>query len=303
MTAELGSPIDIVQPKRGSVPVVLSSPHSGQIYPPCLLRDARLDLDKLRRLEDAFVDRLFEAAPNLGAPFLRARFARAFVDANREAYEFDATLFDEPLPSFTNSSSAKAKAGLGTIPSRIGGQPIYRSRMSLEEAERRIRLAYWPYHHAVQRLIDEGRSRFGQVLLLDCHSMPSFSANGALAEGSSDSGMIDFALGDRFGSSCAPSIIQHAEAFLRMKGFKVTRNRPYAGGYITAHYGQPEIGIHALQIEVRRGLYMNEATMCLHNSITEIKAVIQELLSWLIDLMGDVTDAGRREALPAADRG
>lgn len=224
MTTELGSPIDIVLPERGSVPVVLSSPHSGQIYPPSLLRDVGLNLNQLRKLEDAYVDHLFDIGPMLGTPFLRARFARAFVDANREAYEFDAALLKDALPAYANPNSAKARAGLGTIPSRIGGQAIYRSRLSLDEAERRIRLAYWPYHHALQRLIDEGQSRFGQVLLLDCHSMPSFSTNGALASGSLSGGMIDFALGDRFGSSCAPSIIHRAEAFLRLKGFKVARN-------------------------------------------------------------------------------
>ncbi len=302
MTTELGAPIEIVLPERGSVPVVVSSPHSGQIYPPSLLRDVRLNLNQLRKLEDAFVDRLFDTAPSLGAPFLHARFARAFVDANRGAYELDAALFDEPLPAYVTQDSAKAKAGLGTIPSRIGGQPIYRSKLTLEEAERRIRLAYWPYHHALQRLIDEGRSRFGQILLLDCHSMPSFSANGALANGSFGSGMIDIALGDRFGSSCAPSIIHRAEAFLRTKGLKVARNRPYAGGYITTHYGQPECGVHALQIEIRRGLYMNESTMRLHRDIAGIKAVVQELLIWLAELMADVTQQGHDEALPRLDR-
>lgn len=302
MTTELGSPIDIVQPRRAPVPVVLSSPHSGQIYPPCLLRDVRLNLNQLRRLEDAFVDRLVDSAPSLGAAILHARFARAFVDANREAYELDKGLFDEPLPAYANPNSAKARAGLGTIPSRIAGQPIYRSRLSIDEAERRIRLAYWPYHHALQRLLDERRSHFGKVLLLDCHSMPSFCANGTLAHESSSSGMIDFALGDRFGSSCAPSIVQHAETFLRQKGFSVARNRPYAGGYITAHYGQPEIAIHALQIEVRRGLYMNENTLGLHSDIGEIKTVIRELLIWLIDLMGDQKARPRfDDVLPAAD--
>jgi len=302
MTTELGSPIDIVQPTRGSVPLVLSSPHSGQIYPPCLLRDVRLNLHQLRRLEDAFVDRLFDTAPYLGAPLLHARFARAFVDANREAYEFDAALFDEPLPAHANANSAKAKAGLGTIPSRISGKTIYRSKLSMEEAERRIRVAYWPYHQALRRLIDESRSRFGEVLLLDCHSMPSFSANGVLANETWGSGMIDFALGDRFGCSCAPSIVHRAESFLQEKGFRVARNRPYAGGYITAHYGQPEIGIHAMQIEVRRGLYMNESTMNLHPNNTEIRVVIQELLSQLIELMSDVTQPRHCQPLPAHDR-
>ncbi len=302
MTAELGSPIEIVLPERGSVPVVVSSPHSGQLYPPNLLRDVRLNVNQLRKLEDAFVDRLFDTAPGLGAPFLHARFARAFVDANRGPYEFDPALFDEPLPAYVVQDSAKAKAGLGTIPSRIGGQNIYRSKLTLEEAERRIRLAYWPYHHALQRLIDQGRSRFGKVLLLDCHSMPSFSANGALSNGSFGSSMIDIALGDRFGSSCAPSIIYHAETFLRAKGLRVARNRPYAGGYITTHYGQPDSDIHALQIEIRRGLYMNESTLCLHRNIAGIKAVVQELLTWLAELMTDLTQPGHADVLPSLDR-
>ncbi|MGI9416322.1 MAG: N-formylglutamate amidohydrolase [Geminicoccaceae bacterium] len=287
MTSELGSPIEIVRPTRASVPLILSSPHSGQIYPPSLLRDARLHLNQLRRLEDAFVDNLFDMAPARGAPLLRARFARAFVDANREAFGFDPDLLDTPLPPHANGQSAKARAGLGTIPSRIAGEPIYRSRLSLEEAERRVRLAYWPYHHALQRLIGEGQRQFGQVLLLDCHSMPSFSASGALSRRGSTGGMIDIALGDRFGSSCAPTIVRRAETFLESRGLRVTRNRPYAGGYITAQYGQPPIGVHALQIEIRRGLYMDESKLRLHAALDEIKATLGGLLDALVDLMRD----------------
>lgn len=300
MTSELGSPIEIIRPSRGSVPVILSSPHSGQIYPPCLLRDVRLNLNQLRKLEDAFVDRLFDTAPKLGAPLLHARFARAFVDANREAYELDADLFDEPLPAHANPHSAKAKAGLGTIPTMLAGQTIYRTRLSLDEAERRIRLAYWPYHHALQQLLDEGRSQFGQVLLLDCHSMPSFSAHGNLAKGNG-SGMIDIALGDRFGSSCSPAIIRHAEAFLESRDLRVTRNRPYAGGYITAQYGQPEIGVHALQIEIRRGLYMDEGPIRPHGTFAAFKIVIQGLLSSLITLMDETARPAARTVMPAAE--
>lgn len=302
MTTELGSPIDIIKPACGSVPVVLSSPHSGQIYPPCFLQDVRLNMQQLRRLEDAFVDRLFDTAPGLGIPLLRARFARAFVDANREAYEFDAEMFDDVLPGYANAHSAKAKAGLGTIPSRVGGQVIYRSKLGLEEAERRIRMAYWPYHHALRRLINESRAQFGSVLLLDCHSMPSFSTNGVLMNGGDGDRVIDFALGDRFGRSCAPAIVHHVEAFLQAKGFKVARNRPYAGGYITAHYGQPENSIHALQIEVRRGLYMSEKTMSLHDNITELKTIIQELLAWLVDMMSNTLQPKAREDLSKVER-
>ena len=300
MTSELGSPIEIVRPTGRSAPVVLSSPHSGQIYPPCLLRDTRLHPSQLRRLEDAFVDHLFDMAPDAGTPLLCARFARAFIDVNREAFEVDPDLLDGPLPPYANGQSAKAKAGLGTIPSRIQGQPIYRGRLGLDEVERRVRLAYWPYHHALQALIDEGQSRFGQILLLDCHSMPSFNANGALSQGASSGDMIDIALGDRFGSSCAPAIIRRAEAFLESRGLRVKRNRPYAGGHITAHYGQPEIGIHALQIEIRRGLYMDESKLRLHGALDEIKKTLGELLDDLVDLMRDGTRPARTEALPAS---
>lgn len=267
--------------------MVVSSPHSGQIYPSCLLRATRLHPNQLRRLEDAFVDHLFDMAPGIGVPLLRARFARAFIDANREASEFDPELIDEPLPPHANGQSAKAKAGLGTIPSRISGQPIYRSRLSLDDVERRVRLAYWPYHHALQQLLDEGQRCFGQVLLLDCHSMPSFNASGTLSQGNSGSGMIDIALGDRFGSSCAPSIISLAESFLSDQGLRVTRNRPYAGGHITAHYGQPHIGIHALQIEIRRGLYMDESKLRLHNPLDGFKTILGNLLGSLVGLMSE----------------
>jgi N-formylglutamate amidohydrolase len=299
MTTELGSPIDILRPTRRSVPVVLSSPHSGQIYPDCLLQDTRLHPNQLRRLEDAFVDHLFDMAPALGASLLRARFARAFVDANREAFEFDPDLLDGPLPSYANGQSAKARAGLGTIPSRIAGQPIYRSRLSLDEAEKRVRTAYWPYHHALQELIDEGRSQFGEVLLLDCHSMPSFNANGALCTGGAKGGMIDVALGDRFGNSCSPTIVRRAEVVLQHHGLRVARNRPYAGGHITAHYGQPDIGVHALQIEIRRGLYMDEGSFRLIGRLDEFKAIIRQLLDALVDLMCETVSPTRVEALSA----
>jgi len=279
--------------------MIVSSPHSGQIYPPCLLQKTRMHLGQLRRLEDGFVDRLFDMAPTLGVPFLRALFARAFIDANREASEFDPDLLDEPLPPHANGQSAKARAGLGTIPSRIGGQPIYRSKLSLDDVERRVRLAYWPYHHALQQLIDEAQSHFGQVLLLDCHSMPSFSANGALSQHATATGMIDIALGDRFGRSCAPFVVRHAETFLKSHGLRVTRNRPYAGGHITAHYGQPHLGVHALQIEIRRGLYMDESQFRPHSALDDLKNILNSLLVNLAELMSENAHPTCAEALPA----
>ncbi len=299
MTSDLGPMIEILRPARGSVPVIVSSPHSGQIYPPCILSETRLHLNQLRRLEDAHVDHLFDMAPSRGMPMLRALFARAYVDANREPSEFDQDLLNEPLPPHANGQSAKARAGLGTIPSRIAGQPIYRKRLSLDHVEQRVRLAYWPYHHALQRLIEECQARFGRALLLDCHSMPSFNANGALSNGDSGKGMIDIALGDRFGSSCMSSIVRHAEAFLASQGLRVTRNRPYAGGHITAHYGRPHLGVHALQIEIRRGLYMDENKFRLHKNVDDIKEMLGRMLDILIELMRESTRMDFAKAMPA----
>jgi N-formylglutamate amidohydrolase len=283
MTSELGPPFEVLQPETGSVPLVLSSPHSGEVYPPSLLSAIRIQFNQLRCLEDAWVDQLFGCATELGAPLLRARFARAYVDPNREAFELDAALFEGPLPAYVNAGSVKARAGLGTIPSRIGGKAIYRSRLEFGEAERRIRLAYWPYHQALQNLLERARHQFGVVLLLDCHSMPSFADNGA----TSQEGSVDFALGDRFGRSCAPPIIERVETVLRGSGFRVARNRPYAGGHITARYGQPETGVHALQIEVRRGLFMEERTREPHPAAADLQRVLRGLLTDLASFIGE----------------
>jgi N-formylglutamate amidohydrolase len=275
MMPELGPPIEVLEPETGLAPLVISSPHSGDVYPPSLLRAVRLQQSQLRCLEDGWVDRLFACAPKIGAPLLRARFARAYVDPNREAFELDPELFEGPLPNHVNAGSAKARAGLGTIPSRIGGKPIYRARLEFGEAERRVRLAYWPYHQALQDLLRRARQEFGAVLLLDCHSMPGFAANGP----SPPDGEVDFALGDRFGRSCAPAIVERVEALLRRQGFRVARNRPYAGGHITARYGRPESGIHALQIELRRGLFMEEGTRRPNPAALALERGLRELLA------------------------
>jgi N-formylglutamate amidohydrolase len=275
MTTELGPPFEVLHPETGSAPLVISSPHSGEIYPPSLLREIGVQLSQLRCLEDGCVDRLFGCATELGVPLLRARFARAYVDPNREAFELDAALFEGPLPTYVNAGSVKARAGLGTIPSRVGGKAIYRGRLDFGEAERRIRLAYWPYHQALQGLLAQARRQFGVVLLLDCHSMPSFAGNGSADHDAS----IDFALGDRFGRSCAPAVVERVEAILRRNGFRVARNRPYAGGHITARYGHPETGVHALQIELRRGLFMEEHTREPHPAVQELELMLRELLT------------------------
>jgi N-formylglutamate amidohydrolase len=248
------APILLRRPEPQSAPVVFASPHSGRLYPPAFVAAARLDALGLRRSEDSFVDALFEAAPAYGAPLLAATFPRAFCDPNREPWELDPGMFADDLPPWVNTTSARVGAGLGTIARVVAsGETIYRGKMPFAEAERRVR-AYWePFHDALFTLITETRRRFGACLLIDCHSMPAHGnpgRNGLPA--------ADFVLGDAHGTACSPRATGLVEQVLLGLGYTVRRNDPYAGGYITRHYGRPREGVHALQIEIARGLYMDE---------------------------------------------
>ena len=243
------APLTVRHPLRLAVPVVFASPHSGRAYPPEFVAAARLDPLFLRRSEDGFVDRLFAAAPDHGAPLLLAEFPRAFCDANREAWELDPSMFDERLPGFANTASPRVGVGLGTIPRVVAsGAAIYRTRLPFAEAERRIAACWQPYHAALAGLIGATRAQFGACLLIDCHSMPSAPDSGP-----------DMVLGDAYGTTCAPRVTRFVEQTLRDLGYTVRRNDPYAGGYVTRHYGRPRDGVHALQIELARRLYMDEA--------------------------------------------
>ena len=251
--AEFDPPFEVIEPKRFRAPIVLNSPHSGAIYPANFLRASRLDALTLRRSEDAFVDELYLPSIDLGAPMLRARFPRAFLDLNREPFELDPQMFDGRLPDFANTRSLRVAAGLGVIPRVVGeAQPIYRGVLSVGEALSRIDRLYRPYHAQLDELLEAARAEFGLGILIDCHSMPSTSA---------DVGGCDVVLGDRFGSSAAPWIVDILEQSLRASGFVVRRNKPYAGGFITEHYGAPQFGRHAVQVEINRALYMDERSI------------------------------------------
>lgn len=246
---------DLLRPAQHSVPLVFVSAHSGRDYSTDFLAATRLDATTLRKSEDAFVEELFAAAPGLGAPLLAARFPRAWCDANREAWELDPGMFDEPLPDWVNSASPRVGAGLGTIARVVAnGEAIYRHRLSFREAELRVRLSWEPFHAALAALICETRDRFGACLLVDCHSMPSPAG----PTGGQGIEAPQFVLGDAHGSSCAPRATRAMEMLLQGQGFRVRRNDPYAGGYITRHYGHPSENTHAIQIEIARGLYMDE---------------------------------------------
>jgi N-formylglutamate deformylase len=249
----LASPLAVLRPARQTMPVVFTSPHSGRLYPDELLAATRLDPLALRRSEDSFVDELFAAAPDHGAPLLLATFPRAWCDANREPWELDQTMFADRLPAWVNTSSARVGAGLGTIARVVAsGEAIYRDKLSFADAERRIRTCWQPFHDTLAGLVAETRERFGVCLLIDCHSMPS---HGQIRSGSR---AADFVLGDAHGTACASRFTRLVEPLLAEQGYTVRRNDPYAGGYITRHYGRPREGVHALQIEIARELYMHE---------------------------------------------
>lgn len=285
---------ETVRPKRLTTPLVFNSAHSGRDYPERFLRMARLDHLSIRQSEDAYVDELFSRAPHLGAPLLRAHFPRAYLDVNREPWELDPQMFHEPLSERFNTTSPRIASGLGTIPRVVAeNKPIYRDKLSLEDARMRVEGIYQPYHATLQRLLSETYSSFGTAVLIDCHSMPRLARPG-------DRLGPDIVLGDRYGTSCAPGLIDLVEAVFSASGLRVVRNRPYAGGFSTRTYGRPNHGIHALQIEVSRHLYMNEVTLERSAGFNATRQIIERLLLTLVGIdpmaIGLVGPSSRRAA-------
>ena len=251
-------PWRLLAPAEQTAPVVFASPHSGRDYPPEFIAASRLNVVSLRRSEDAFMDEIFAAAPDFGAPLLCARFPRAYVDANREAFELDPAMFTDPLPDYVNTRSPRIAAGLGTIARVVtDGEDIYHEPLRFEDALGRIEALYRPYHKALQGLLQATQERFGGCLLVDCHSMPSGQLAPELGAGDGNK-PADIVLGDCFGTSSAPAVTDIAKAALEASGFTVALNKPYAGGFTTHHYGRPREGVHVLQVEINRALYMDE---------------------------------------------
>ncbi len=281
-TARPGQPtFSIIRPAEQTAPLVFASPHSGDVYPPEFVSSVNLRFNVLRRSEDAFVDRLFQAATAHGAPLLKAHFPRVYVDPNREPYELDPAMFDSPLPEYVNRRSPRVAAGLGTVARVVAtGEDIYARKLSFEEARERIEGHYLPYHQALSDLLAETHARFGCYLLIDCHSMPSV---GGPMDTDPGSRRLDFVLGDCFGSSCATAIVDLAERTLQARGHSVHRNVPYAGGFTTRHYGRPAERKHALQIEVNRALYMDEIRIEPSPALSAIAADLTLLIAALTE--------------------
>ncbi|MCT4558177.1 MAG: N-formylglutamate amidohydrolase [Pelagimonas sp.] len=259
-------------PKGARASVVFASPHSGAFYPENMLQRSVLDDHLIRSSEDAFVDQLFDSAPEFGSAFLRAVFPRAYVDLNRAPDELDPALIAGVRASGHNP---RVSSGLGVIPRVVSnGRAIYRGKLSKQEAEARIDQVWRPYHAQLRHLLDEARAAQGFAVLIDCHSMP----HEALASVQRDRARRpQVVLGDRFGASAAPEIVDQIEAAFVDVGLRVARNAPFAGAFSTQYYGRPSRHQHAVQIEIDRSLYMDEAKIEPHAGFDDFREMLQQV--------------------------
>jgi N-formylglutamate deformylase len=269
---------EIREPVSHAIPFVYNSPHSGRIYPPEFIAQSRLQGISIRRSEDHYVDELFAEASALGAPLLVANFPRAYLDVNREPYELDPRMFDGLLPPYANVNSLRVAGGLGTIPRIVAeNMEIYGRRLSVQEGLDRIEAVYKPYHAALRRLIARTHVQFGFGVLIDCHSMPG---NVRVAGANT---RPDFIIGDRYGTSASAELSRTAVGIFEEMGFAAIRNKPYAGGFITEHYGRPSRGLHALQIEVNRSIYVDEITLEKRPDFAQVAAAITSFMRQMAD--------------------
>lgn len=267
---------ELRRPARQTTPVIFSSPHSGREYSADFLRNALLDRLSIRSSEDAFVDRLFDMAPDRGAPLLAARVPRAFIDLNRASDELDPAVIDGIARPPHNP---RISSGLGVIPRVVaGGRAIYRGKLSLTEAESRITRFWHPYHHMLKTLVDESLAGFGQAVLIDCHSMPHEAIEAHARPGQPKPEVV---LGDRFGAAAGRDVMEQVEAAFAGAGFRVVRNAPFAGAYIAQAYGRPSRGCHVIQVEIDRALYMDETRVIPSPGFEAFRAVMASVVAEL----------------------
>lgn len=264
--AAFDPPVSLQQPNRLAAPLILASPHSGRIYPEAFTSRSSLSLNVLRQNEDAYIDELLGFAKELDVPLLHANFPRCFVDVNRAPDEIPVS-WQKPGAA---PSTARAEIGLGVIPTIIADKvPIYKRPLKPRQALARLDAVYHPYHHALAALMADALKQFGHALLLDCHSMPGFNQLGQRRP--------DIVLGDRHGASCHPGTISKLEALFTQAGYSVTRNYPYAGGFVTDHYGRPADNMEVVQIEINRDLYLNPVNYKRKNSYARLAADLKSI--------------------------
>jgi N-formylglutamate amidohydrolase len=272
----------LIRPDRRSCPVIFASPHSGSVYPKEFLAQAVLDTQAIRSSEDAFVDQLFSMAPEMGAPLLSACAPRAYIDLNRAADELDPGVIEGIARAPHNP---RISSGLGVIPRVVaGGRAIYRGKLSLTEAESRLRRFWHPYHQALAALVDETRTAFGEAVLIDCHSMPHEAIEAHTRPGQPRPEVV---LGDRYGATAGREVMDRVEAAFAAAGLRVGRNAPFAGAYVAQAYGRPSRGVHVVQVEIDRALYMDEVRVEPLAGFDEFRALISGVVAELVADMGE----------------
>jgi N-formylglutamate amidohydrolase len=258
--------------------LVYACPHAGRHYPADL--GSRLEITTLRRLEDALVDQLLDGAPAQGATLVCGDYGRAYLDLNRDPLELDPAMLAEPLPPEARIRTARVAAGLGVFPRYVaGGREIYGRKLGLDEARARLAAVHGPYHRALAEAVEAARRATGAAILIDWHSMPGPAAAPGLLEGATPAGHRppDVVLGDRHGAACAPALTDWAEQQFTAAGLRVARNHPYAGGYTTETYGRPDAGVHALQVELSRSLYLDEGRLVPSPGFARVKRLLARL--------------------------
>ena len=282
MTDRSMHPFVLRDPANNATAAVFSSPHSGREYPSEFIAESGLTALELRSSEDAFVDQLFGDVPEYGAPLLAATAPRAFVDLNRSPEDLDPAVV-RGAPDGTRNP--RVLAGFGVIPRLVGNMlTIDVEKVDLKDAQARLYRFHHPYHAMLEKLLRRARDSFGFALLIDCHSMPS-SVEAKEYNAVPGRRVI---LGNRFGKSCSPDFAGGVEAIFRRCGFHVSRNDPFPGGYITERYGRPEIGFHAIQVEIDRSLYMNEAKVTKLPVFDVIRRELREVAAEICRLAGGV---------------
>lgn len=262
------------RPEQHRSCVVFASPHSGADYTESFIRSTVLDRHTIRSSEDAFVDLLFDAAPEHGAPIIAANAPRAFVDLNRSPDELDPALIEGAR---RHGHNPRVASGLGVIPRVVAnGRAIYRGKLPMGQARQRINQCWHPYHDALQSLLDESHAKFGQAVLIDCHSMPHEAMDGIARR---STGRPEIVLGDRFGASASNEIVDQIEAAFSATGLKVARNTPFAGAYVTQAYGRPSRQQHAVQVEIDRALYMDEQAICPSGDFDAFRNLMQQVIA------------------------
>jgi N-formylglutamate amidohydrolase len=295
------TPYTIARPLAERVaPIVVTSPHSGCDYPEAFLAASRLSAHDLRQSEDMYVDALFAEAANFGATLISARYPRSFVDLNRGANEIDPDLVDDDLPVHREQSLPRVQAGLGTIPRIVAEDaPIYDDKLSIEDIALRMREIYHPFHATLEHEVESLRVLHGTALLVDAHSMPSLATRNNAPR--NRSAQIDIVLGTCHGRACSDRVTDFISQYFRRSGYTIALNRPYAGGYITNHFGRPHRASHAIQIEINRALYMNETSYEMTANFDSLKADLSGLVAALTGAWRDIMPVSDTSDTKAAE--